>query len=95
MYIRASLKMHKNLKISLEVGEEITEKTLPLTMKTWYCAICMCYDCEKHKPSPKVTANKSEYISRKNKISETQHIQQIIKLLRFYEGLKDAKEMRE
>lgn len=54
MYIRSALKNHQNLKMSVDVKDEVNLKTLPMTMKTWYCALCMRYDCEKHKLDPKV-----------------------------------------
>lgn len=88
MYIRTSLKTHQNLKISVEVGDEINQKTLPMVMKTWYCAICMSYDCEKHKPDTKLADYQYHYQSSRNKISEQEHIKNIIKLLKFYEALK-------
>lgn len=45
MYLRPSLKIYQNLKMSVEVGDEISERTLPMVMKTWYCCLCMSYDC--------------------------------------------------
>lgn len=40
-----------------------------MTMKTWYCALCTCYDCEKHKLQSVALENKCEYVSPKNKIT--------------------------
>ncbi len=57
-------------------------------MKTWYCAICMSYDCEKHKPDIKLADYHYHYQSSRNKISDQEHIKNIIKLLKFYETLK-------
>ena len=34
-----------------------------MIMKTWYCALCLCYDCEKHKLENKVAEYQLEYVS--------------------------------
>lgn len=54
MYVRSALRTHQNLKISVDVKDEVNLKTLPMVMKTWYCTLCMRYDCEKHKLDPKL-----------------------------------------
>lgn len=59
-------------------------------MKTWFCSICFMYDCQKHKMDPKCQQNSYQYISHKNKKSESDHISNIIKLLEFYERFKNG-----
>lgn len=95
MYIRSSLKTHQNLKMSVDVKDQVNLKTLPMIMKTWYCALCMHYDCEKHKLDPKVYDHQYHYISIKNKKTEAENIQNAIKLLKFYEDLKKDGSMEE
>lgn len=49
----------------------------------------MCYDCEKHKLEDKTSQRQYNHVSEKSKKTEAEHIQNIIKLLKVYEELKN------
>lgn len=62
-------------------------------MKTWYCPICTSYDCDKHKLENKVADYSYQYISEKNKKGSADHIVSIVKLLKFYNSIKNGDEL--
>lgn len=47
-YLRETNKIYKNMKVSVELGEQLSLKTISSGNKTWYCSICMIYDCGRH-----------------------------------------------
>ena len=53
-------------------------------MKTWYCPICLTYDCQRHQQETTVVQNDFQYINRKNQKKDSDHLKAIAKILSFY-----------
>ena len=46
--MRPTTRLYKNLSVSINLGDEITLKTLSDAQKSLYCPVCYLYDCGKH-----------------------------------------------
>lgn len=47
-YFKDTIKINKNVQSTIEVGDQISEMTLPKTSKFLFCSICLLYDCNQH-----------------------------------------------
>ena len=69
-YIRPSPRLYKNIKISIELGDEINLKKLAETPKSLYCSVCFLYDCGKHHADPNLGKHDNHFYNKNNFIKK-------------------------
>ena len=69
-YLRPNAKFYKNLSVSLNLGDNISLKTLGDTPKSLYCSVCYLYDCGKHHIEGKCLDERHHYYNYDKKIPQ-------------------------
>ena len=69
-YLRPLPRLYKNIKISVELGDEINLRKLASTPKALYCPVCFLYDCGKHQSENHIEGFDNHYYSKNNLIKQ-------------------------
>ena len=73
------------LALSLDANEEVNEATMPKTMKTLYCAVCLIYDCGQHALDDIAKEKSYQYVSPKNVVAGGVRLEEAVVLCRAFE----------
>lgn len=73
--------------VSIEAGEELNHVTLPKTMKTLFCTICLLYDCGQHGQDEQLPDKQFQYLSPTNIHPPRRQLELAISLLHAHQML--------